>query len=261
MNKTRPRRLAPGAYLADGFESEDSQMWSARWEFIMAIRRNIPAFFELLRDEVYPAYARFSKLVSRPVSRYWERGWHFETWRKLSDPDYQLTPILVSWARRFNVEEEQWVLEGALQTLADWDKTPESREALEIWGFRRVIAEDTLISDHEHRFIFEDWGWDPQFQTEANWRQHVRNRFEQAVEAHITQIRTVIEDRGAKPAVSRYSLEHFDWLALYKCGGWTLESIPAPHSGGKTTKWHGIRTAARLANIKFPQRRSKLKKR
>jgi len=34
-----------------------------------------------------------------------------------SPAESQLTPTLMAWARRFNVEGEEWILEGALQTL------------------------------------------------------------------------------------------------------------------------------------------------
>jgi len=49
-------------------------------------------------------------------------------WQSRSDADRQLTPILMKWARQFNVEKETWILEGALQTLSNWDKFPRCRE-------------------------------------------------------------------------------------------------------------------------------------
>jgi len=94
---------------------------------------------------------------------YWVMGWTFETWQLLSDRDNQLTPVLMAWARKFNVQGEDWILAGALQTLSNWHRSAQQRAALDLWGFRQWIAVPGLISDEDHRFTFSDWGWDSTF--------------------------------------------------------------------------------------------------
>jgi hypothetical protein len=62
--------------------------------------------------------------------------------------------------------------------------------------------------------------------------------------------------------VVRFSTDHFQWLALYQFGGFSLDSIlqRAQHAGDKTTISKGIHTAARLAAIAVRRKRPKLKK-
>jgi hypothetical protein len=189
-------------------------------------------------------------------------GWKFETWQLLSDRDNQLTPILMAWAQKFNIQAEEWILEGALQTLSNWHRFPEQRASLDSWGFRQWIAVPGLVSAEDQRFRFSDEGWDPTFRSFAAWRTDIRKRFEEAIEVHERQMRKLVEDRGALEAVFRFSTDHFQWLALYQCGNLSLDSIlhRAPHAGDKTTISKGIHSAATLAAIAVRPKRHKLKK-
>jgi hypothetical protein len=116
---------------------------------------------------------------------FWQPGWNFAHWQRHSDAHHQLTPILLDWARGFNMEGEPWILEGALQTLSDWHRWPQSRDALTFEGFRQYLAESGLITSAEHRFQFEDWGWDPSFSSSAGWLAHVRDSFEKALGVYL----------------------------------------------------------------------------
>lgn len=260
MAKQIPRPLTVGEYVVRNQEGQDDQIVGARWQFIKALRDVLPAFLNQLRDQVYPEYAR----LADGKSDYWETGWKFETWQELSDRDIQLTPVLMAWAREFNVQGENWILEGALQTLSNWHqslKGPGLAE-LDIWGFRQSIAVPGLISDEDHRFSFEDEGWDPTFSSSAAWRRGVKKRFVEALDAHERDTRKLAEDLGAIPAVSRFSADHFQWLALYQCGNSSLDSIlrGARHAADKTTISKGIHGAARLAAIAVRPKHRKLKK-
>src|SRR6478672_11169576 len=139
-----------GDYVVRNLDGQDDQVVNARWRFIEAVSQVVPAFLELLRDQVYPEYAR---LADRNAD-YWVPGWKFQTWQLLSDQNNQLTPVLMDWARRFNVSEEDWIFEARLQTLSNWHAFPEQRGALDFWGFRQCIAVDGLISADEQRFNF-----------------------------------------------------------------------------------------------------------
>src|SRR5262249_24939890 len=132
------RTLTFGDCVVRNQDGQDDQVVSARWQFIEAVSQVVPAFLEVLRDQVYPAYARLAD--ANPD--YWVTGWKFETWQLLSDRDNQLTPILMAWARQFNVQGANWILEGALQTLSYWHRFPEQRAILDPWGFRPWIAVD-----------------------------------------------------------------------------------------------------------------------
>jgi hypothetical protein len=226
----RAMHLTASEFLASGRNGLDQQVASARWQFLLAVQRKVPEYFERLRDEVYPAFARLAK------PGYWRTGFSFSMWQSRSDPDRELTPILMKWARRFHVVGETWILEGALQTLSTWNKFPRCRENLEILGFRKPVCVPGLISDQEHAFHFEDEGWDPTLISFAGWRVNVRKRFDAAMKQHGQQMRALIKERGGVPAVVRSSVEHFDWLALYQCANASLESIAArPGYRDKTT--------------------------
>jgi hypothetical protein len=250
--------LTASEYLVRNEDGQDDQMVGARWQFMEALGHVVPAFLELLRDQVYPEYARLT--ATNPD--YWVMGWKLETWQLLSDRDNQLTPVLMAWARKFNVQGEDWILEGALQTLSYWHQFPEQRAALDSWGFRQWIAVSGLVSAEELRFRFSDGGWDPTFSSSTVWRTEVRKRFEDALDAHEQRMRKLVEERGAWPAVFRFSTDHFQWLALYQCGNLSLDSIlhRAPHAADKTTISKGIHSAASLAAIAVRPKRRKLKK-
>jgi hypothetical protein len=259
MAKQIPGPLTVGEYVVRNQNGQDDQIVGARWQFIKALSEVLPAFLEQLRDRVYPEYAR----LADDKAEYWMTGWKFETWQELSDRDIQLTPVLMAWAQAFNVQGENWILEGALQTLSNWHQSPKRRRrALDIWGFRQSIAVPGLISEEDHRFSFEDGGWDPMLSSFAAWRRGVKKRFVEALDGYERDARKLAEDLGAIQAVSRFSTDHFQWLALYQCGNRSLDSIlrGAQHTADKTTISKGIHGAAKLAAIAVRPKHRKLKK-
>jgi hypothetical protein len=248
----RPLRLTCSEFLASGRNGLNQQVGNARWQLLLAIQRNVPEFFEQLRDEVYPAFAKLAK------PGYWRTGFSFSMWQSRSDRDRELTPILMKWARRFHVEGETWILEGALQTLSTWNQFPHCRENLEILGFRKPVCVPGLISDHEHAFHFEDEGWDPTLISFAGWCVNVRKRFDAAMKQHGQQMRALVKGRGGVRAVVRSREEHFDWLALYQIANASLESIARSASRAKTTISKGIHQAAKFARIRIRAKSRKL---
>jgi hypothetical protein len=109
--------------------------------------------------------------------------------------------------------------------------------------------------------MFEDDGWDPQLLSCRRYRAALKRRFETELRAYEKRIRALIHARGGQRVVFRYSMEHFEWLALYHCGGWSLDKIlkSSPHAGDKTTISKGLHHAARLARLRVRAKRGKLK--
>jgi hypothetical protein len=250
----RPLRLTASEFLASDRNGLNQQVASARWQFLLALRRQVPEFYERLRCDVYPSFTRLAK------PGYWRVGRSFWMWQSHGDSDRQLTPILMEWARRFHVEGEEWILEGALQTLSNWNEFPHCRENLDIQGFRKPVCVPGLVSYDEHAFHFEDQGWDPTLISFPGWRVHVRKRFTEAVQQHRQQMQALIKERGGLPAVVRCSADHFDWLALYQCANASLESIvELARYGDKTTISKGMHQAAELACIRIRAKHRKLK--
>jgi hypothetical protein len=181
-------------------------------------------------------------------------------WQSRSDRDREFTPILMRWAGRFNLDQEPWILEGALQTLLSWHKFPDCRERTEIVGFRKPVCVPGLISDSEHSFQFNDEGWDPTLLSFEGWRANVRERFKAALEQHRRQLEALVRERGGVPAAVRVSRDHFDWLALYHCGNASLQAIQAKaRYGDKSTISKGIHHAAELARVRLRAKHGKLK--
>jgi len=269
MRKTNPPTLARGEYTSfDPVRGITTQTAAARRLLMETARQVCPEFFERLRDDVYPKFARLVRerdrqpdppfwLDRRP---YWEPGWRFETWRIISDRDHALTPDLRVWARSFNADED-WILEGALQTLWLWQKYPNLRESLDIKGFFPPPGGDVVISGEEAEFKFQDRGWQPQLEKWAVWRDRILERFEKELSAHKGKLCTLTEKRGAVRAYSPQGVDSFEWLALYQWKGQTLEQILNRYrmAADKTTIWHGIDKASRLAGIQLRQRSRKLK--
>lgn len=252
-----PPKLAGGEYFNSGDRHINNQVAGACWELIRATQRKLPDFAERLRKDVYPHYAR----LAGNTPDYWQTGWRFSTWQMRSDSNGELTQHLLDWANVFNLAGESWVLEGALETLHRWHKSPGRMSSLDIQGFCPRVGGRRLIGDAEHRFTFEDFGWDPLSLGWPEYRANVRKHFETALRVHEKQMRALAKARGARRAVPRYRVEHFEWLALYQCGEWSLDQIrKAPrYAADKTTISKGLHTAAKLAGLKVRAKRSKLK--
>ena len=247
--------LTASEFLASGRNGLNQQIASARWQFILAIQRKVPAVFERLRDDVYPAFARATKPGD------WRAGRSFLMGPSRSASDHQVTAILMEWARCFHLEGEAWILEGAWQTLSLWQKFPRCREALEVQGFRPHVCVSGLSGVHACTFCFDDEGWDPTLMSFLGWRARVRQRFATAIEQYRQQMRARTKELGGVPAVLRCSADHFDWLALYQCGEASLKSIVAGASyGDKTTISKGMHQAAKLARIHLRETIRQLKK-
>jgi hypothetical protein len=241
--RTQPPYLTGSEYISSD-QSENSEIAGARWEFMEVVRRVLPRFFEQLRARVYPTYAR----LAENRCGYWEPGWRFETWQLHSDRDNQLTPCLLAWARAFNAEEA-WIFEGALQTLWLWHQYPEWRESLDISGFRSFRGVEVLTSEEERSFQFEDPGWDPQFQRWARYRAYIQKQFEKKLDAYEERLRSLAESRGAVRARYRYSVDNFEWFALYQLANMRAARILQQRTdlkGDESTIQKGVKAAAAL---------------
>jgi hypothetical protein len=172
--------------------------------------------------------------------------------------------IILKWARGFNVETEEWILSGALQTISRWHRFPDSPRQLDLTNFRQIVAETNPIREGGRHFRFHADGWDPTLMSFAGWREGVTNKFKQVILKYERTMGGKAKQRGLEPTVQRFSPEHFDWLALFHCGNQSLEAIRT--RGGKivaadkTAISRGIHLAAKLARINVRSTRPKLKK-
>ena len=64
------RPLTASEYPVRNEDGQDDQIAGARWQFLEALGHVVPAFLELLRNQVYPEYARLAD--TNPD--YWSRA-------------------------------------------------------------------------------------------------------------------------------------------------------------------------------------------
>lgn len=101
-----------------------------------------------------------------------------------SATDPHSVPGLMNWAKEFNVAGESWILEGALKTLALWQRNLKWHDFLDLHGFVASCVVNTLDEDKEAIFRFEHAGWDPQFERWLEFRKAVRAEFEKQLHAY-----------------------------------------------------------------------------
>jgi hypothetical protein len=256
MQPQRQRQLNWAEYSSPN-QSPNAEIAAARWQFILAVQRVFPRFLEELQKQVYAPYA----VLAKSRKPYWEHGWTFATWQLQSDRDNRLSPILIGWAKAFNADET-WILEGALSTLWLWHQDPTSRPDLNISGFRSYCGggesdsgesdrgeSDSLTKDKERRFLFEDPGWDPEFQKWPQYRKSLREQFEGKVAAYEKRIRKLVESRGATRTHGRFNEVNFDWFVLYQLAGMSTTKILRTCKnlqGDESTIMKGVKMAAKL---------------
>ena len=243
----RVTNLAWGEFIVPD-QSQNTEIAGARWMLMEVVSRVWPRFFEQLRARVYPTFAR----LAENTPGYWEPGWTFDAWQLQSDRDQQLTPVLLGWARAFHAEEP-WILDGALQTLGMWRRDPALRESLDFGGFRASCCVDTLSSEEDRLFTFEDDGWDPQFQTWGSFRDSTVRKFERLLDSYKQRMSSRMESQGAVRARKRYRVAHLEWFALYQFGGRSATKILryCPDlKGDSSTILKGVQAAADLLKWK-----------
>jgi len=192
---------------------------------------------------------------------YWAPDWSFETWQHHPAPDSQFTESLLGWARSFHAEET-WILDGALQTLWKWHRDQTSRESLDIGGFRAVCCVDTLSSDEDRQFTFKHLGWDPQFERWARFRNAVTKEFQTYLNHYHQRLSSRMESQGALRARRQFSVDNFEWFALYQLGGMSASRILESRLDQKhdeSTIMKGVNTAAGLLQWKNPRRVRKVR--
>jgi hypothetical protein len=244
MNPLKPHPQLNWAEYASPDQNPNAQIAAARSQFMHAVQRVFPRFLQELQKRVYPEYA----LLVESRQPYWSVGWTFETWQLHSDRDNRLTPLLVGWARAFNAEQT-WILEGALHTLWLWHRHPDWRTALDISGFQSNCSGDSLTSDDERLFCFEDPGWDPEFQKWQRYSDSIREQFEQKLTAYEKRVRTLVESRGAIRAHGRFSAVNFEWFVLYQLAKMSATKILRKSTllrGDESTILKGVKIAATL---------------
>lgn len=269
----KKRVLWRGEYAGEGRE-----LFSARRLLLEAIAQHVPKFLSELH-ELYPQYVAligeprrdpspekvaepteeldfpdFARLLAEepggnppPDS---DPEWTFEKWSRSSASAKRFTKLLRSWARRFQLEAD-WVLEFGIRTLRYWHMFPWRRVHKDVNGVLNSMCKPLIIKERP----FTVW-WDPELESWPSFHARTLKR----LEAYGESLRKVAEEQGATRSRRRVSFEHFEWLAVYQCLGWSLTRISQSPGWAKdkTATWRGIQVAADLARIHLRSKTLKL---
>jgi hypothetical protein len=237
-----PRYLVSGEFVVAKPNGDDRERAAARRVFIAAMHQLVPEFFETLHEDVYSVFARRVAAKTRiPL----------QPWKIIPD---ELGFRLLNWTARFNVDRENWILDGgedwildgALATLWHWHRSPQSRKTLDWSAFRRFVAEPGLKVPP---FSFASEGWDRTFIRGDAFAAGTTKAFQAELTKYIQEERKRAREQGLRPA-RRYTPEHFEWLVLFQCGKLSLDAILRRYNelskakAGSATISKGMRRAA-----------------
>jgi hypothetical protein len=149
----------------------------------------------------------------------------------------------------YQIHTQSTAASVTLHTLWLWHRHPDWRTALDISGFQSNCSGDSLTSDDERLFCFEDPGWDPEFQKWQRYSESIRKQFEQKLTAYEKRVRTLVESRGAIRAHGRFSAVNFEWFVLYQLANMSATKILRKSTrlrGDESTILKGVKIAATL---------------
>ena len=176
----------------------------ARDQFLKAVNRIEPRVLETLRTGPYQ---------------------HFST-SAPSAPSDPLTDALPKWSEQWHLNTP-WVLEHARDTMAAWQLRwcPQTE-----WHVTAGYVDDPALSDDELRFLFEDRGWKPQREREAQARTRIAAAFQKTLDRYLESIRgrmdAAVKTGRYKPTPSKRELEqHCEWLARFQVKGESFKEI------------------------------------
>jgi hypothetical protein len=234
---------------------------AARQEFRRSIHNVYPAFLDSLDREIFPMFWTVATDSRDPADAAFvltdieSRELILPITIGLGHPRFKAirSPIL-AWAKRFNVETEEWFLKDLLRTMYYWAKYPRFRQNRHFDS--GISGAQVPFSGAEVEFIFQDPGWVP---TKEKWRDfstRLSESFQNELEAYEARIRSLVESRGYTRVARKDTVEHFDWLVLWQIAGHSQKRIADWHSeqSGKafddTRIRQGIEEAARLIGMK-----------
>jgi len=266
MSRTDPTKLkstlhgaCAGEYTSSNLDASELAT-RARQIFYESIRTVYPAVFEDLREQVFPIFWKIAtdaeqgqdaRLNPRSIEC---RRMSVAVSGGIGDPSLsELHSAFSVWAKKYNMAEEKWFIDGLLRTLFSWAKHPRHRrELLPAQTSSRAWA--GLTSD-EARFSFDDPGWAP---TVVKWRDfedRVLADFRRALTSYKARVNSLLKSRGYDPVHRKGALECFDWLVLWQIAGHNQQQIASWHANqtarflGETRIRQGIEEAAELVGL------------
>lgn len=242
----------PGSRLTRGEFATPGQIRAyARFVFLSCVAREKPRVLTSLRDDVLPVYlsvhgqvvrrsdqvvydadrAEYALIHGRPSSlcrfpadltRWQMIGVAAVTEHKVLCPDLlPLRKAIEAWAARFHLQST-WVYDAGLQQLECWRIAPQlTQRKRPSWVMLRCSLTSALVTRPFEFRVSEDEGWDPTFETRAQWTTRVRAAFERELEDYLNAEEANAQSvPGLERTKSYRELKrHLQWLAVHQLTG------------------------------------------
>ena len=214
--------------------SQSQRTRHARFLFLEAIQAKAPEVLQVLRDEIYP-------LAKATAARapYGANLLLLDAHTVRSSPHFaDLAAALWGWLDDFGLDAD-WMFKVAVGTLNLWafserdlaDGDEELLAELE-WDFQPLTYQPVIPSELR-RFVFTHGGWDATARLRSEFEAEVRADFEEALNDYLS---TMEERLGRIPGLQKTTEkrvpEHFEWLVLRQCRGWTYRNIAEEYGRG-----------------------------
>jgi hypothetical protein len=225
---------------------------NARNIFLNTIKKEMPEILHTLYNNVYPIYRQLiieieeaKKVQTNYISRlnkYKNKKNEFTilAWNdkdiedainhyinELTDEFYpDLIPLkdeLIKWAERYNINCS-WILETAIETMGHWYRLSPyvGNKIYEEWQYRGVVfwGLDLPLFEFPEKFK-----WDIAFETEKQFKEKVRTKFNEYLNKYIEKCRIKAQEMNYTKSIEKRQVEHFEWFVLYQIKGWELPKI------------------------------------
>ncbi|HBT48963.1 MAG: hypothetical protein XD49_1895 [Caldanaerobacter subterraneus] len=219
--------------------------FEARTLLLDLIKEKVPEVLESLYNDVYPEYKRLRNEIEEAKTssdkwrerykRYGDRviiAWNekqirdsVKNWDDIGVDFFypDLVPLkekLEKWAMQYNIRYN-WIFEKALDTLDKWYQFPTLKKRKE-WSYGGIAFWSIQLPYFE---FTEKFTWDIFFETEGNFKERVREKFEECLERYVEECKKIAKEKGLKKAKikrrrsSNDPTLHFKWFIDYRILG------------------------------------------
>lgn len=198
---------------------ESSDVELALHYFTLMYWRNLqsplfPAFFEVIKEP--PNKDRIIK-NEFPISTERSANSQANLSKKLSN----LEKALHRWSGLFNLTDE-WCLDHALQTLAQW-MNPNELEKLD-WQYN-LKRYDIKESNGDNIRTFKYLVWNPEADTWSSYKQRTEKALAEELANYRKQVEQSVRTNKQYVAREKTSGEHYKWLVHFQIEGLTVEKL------------------------------------
>jgi hypothetical protein len=155
-----------------------------------------------------------------------------------------LRDSLDSWASRFNLSDD-WLLDWALKMLSEWHQRGLGGR-VPFGGLRSSITAE------ERRLVFENYGWDLEFENWGAFNKRIHKQFDALLETYGEQLSKLARRRGwvERPDIRRP--KSYRWLVLYQVKGLSPARVTeeaGDHDKDTSTILKAVEKAAQLCGL------------